>query len=230
MKHSPSCPLYNVYRFRVYLINWSAVITEQCKKKIIISSPIEAMAYLNHNSPHTVCFQLNTRCNILLHFSLHSLLPAQYELWHSQVQLLTYSAFNSIQDVVYLTTVLHILSTSTFPYTIQATFVCSSHTSASFMFIKDKFFSKLCNSHSKNLSTLLTNEKMHYSKYHSMSENLKFQNTSMVHLTIWASTGNMILATAVLDDTSVRKVVAVATVMRIKEGGSTWRYTNSLPT
>lgn len=64
---------------------------------------------------------------------------------------------------------------------------------------------------------------MHYSKYHSTSEIPKFQDTSMVHLTIWANTGNMILATAVLDDTSVRKVVAVATVMRIKKGGSTWR-------
>jgi len=72
-------------------------------------------------------------------------------------------------------------------------------------------------------------KQMHYSKYHSTFETLKFQNTSMVHLTIWASTGNMILATAVLDDTSVRKVVAVATVMRIKKGGSTWRYTSSLP-
>jgi len=51
----------------------------------------------------------------------------------------------------------------------------------------------------------------------------------MVLLTIWANTGNMILATAVFDETSVRKVVAVATVMRIKEGGSTWRDTSSLP-
>jgi len=149
VKQSPSCLLYNIYRFRVYLINWSAIITEQWKK-IIISSPIQAMAYLNHSSPHTVCFQLNTRCNILLQFSLHSLFPAQYELWHSQVQLLIYSAFTSIRDVTYSITVLHILSASTFPYTIQATFVCSSHTSASFMFIKDKFFGKFCNTHSKN--------------------------------------------------------------------------------
>ena len=70
---------------------------------------------------------------------------------------------------------------------------------------------------------------MHYSNYHSTSETLKFQNTRMVLLTIWANTGNMILATAVFDETSVRKVVAVATVMRIKEGGSTWRDTSSLP-
>jgi hypothetical protein len=56
-----------------------------------------------------------------------------------------------------------------------------------------------------------------------------FENNSMIYFTIWANTGKMILATAVLDDTSVRKVVAVATMMRIKNGGSTWRYTSSLP-
>ena len=116
------------------------LLSQNNAKKIIISSPIQAMAYLNHSSPHTLCFQLNKRCNILLQFSLHSLLPAQYELWHSQVQLLIYSAFSSIQDMVYLSTFLHIISASTFPYMIQATFICSSYTSASFMFIKDKFF------------------------------------------------------------------------------------------
>ncbi|KDR07996.1 hypothetical protein L798_02446 [Zootermopsis nevadensis] len=51
----------------------------------------------------------------------------------------------------------------------------------------------------------------------------------MIHFTIWANTGKVILAIAVFDDTSVRKVVAVATMMRIKNGGSTSRYTSSLP-
>jgi len=149
VKQSLSCLLYNIHRFRVYIINWSAVITEQCKK-ILISSPIQAMSYLSHSSPHTVCFQLNTRCNLLLQFSLHCLLPAQYELWHSQVQLLIYSAFSSIQDVAYSITVPHILSASTFPVHHTSNFCMFSHTSAPFMFIKDKFFSKLCNTHPKN--------------------------------------------------------------------------------
>lgn len=132
--HHAYCIIYT--DLRVYLINWSAVITEQCKKNYHFQS---------HTSHGILKSQLSTYCVLpaqykVQHFSLHTLLPAQYELWHSQVQLLIYSAFSSIQDVAYSTTVLHILSASTFPYTIQATFVCSSHISSSFMFIKDKFF------------------------------------------------------------------------------------------
>lgn len=131
MKQSPSCLLYNIYSFRVYLIDWSAFITEQCKKK-------------NHH------FQSNTSHGILKpQLSTYCVLPAQYKVQHTVTVLLTLPAFSSILDVAYLTTVLHTLSDFTSPYTIHATFVYSSHTSACFMFTKDKFFSKLCNTHSK---------------------------------------------------------------------------------
>lgn len=101
--------------------------------------------------PHILCDSSSIQCvTYSLQFSLHSLPPAQYELWNSQVQLLIYVL------CFQLNTRFGILNHSS-PHTLcfnlslhHTTNFCSSHTSASFMYIKGKFFRKFCNAHSKN--------------------------------------------------------------------------------